>query len=145
MLKEGASILQAIIPVLILDINDGIAGDIENMLAQYSNEFEISKHNSIENSIQLLHQNQQIITILFTVDRFDLTASTNLAMVTKTFPEKNIIIIAKEACTEHGLEALKLGAKDYLFYSELTPNNLGRILQYAEQRSQIQQKNQKNY
>jgi len=144
MLKERASVIQDIQPVLILDINNGLAVDIESMLTQYDNEFEVLQKNNIENAIQFLQNSPQIITVLLAINSFEIQESTHLANLAKSFPEKNVIVIANEGRMEHGLEALKLGAADYLFYSDLTPTSLGRIVQYAEQRVQIQQKNQKD-
>jgi len=138
MLKEGATLIQIIHPVLLVATTPAQVEEIEFMLNQEETvQFEVVSCASCTDAFNLLESEPIYTTILLKLSFPNKTSAHILGELVKKFPDKSIIIIADEAYKDEGVNLIKEGAQDFILQSELNTKRLSRAIRFAEERNKI--------
>jgi len=138
MLKEGATLIQIIHPVLLVATTPAQVEEIEWMLNQEETaQFEVVSCASCTDAFNLLEKEPIYTTILLNLSMPNRTSAHLLGELVKKFPDKSIIVLADEAYREEGINLIKEGAQDFILQSELSTVRLSRAIQFAAERNKI--------
>jgi len=138
MLKEGATLIQTIHPVLLVATTPAQVEEIEYMLTQEESvQFEVVSCASCTEAFNLLDNEPIYTTILLNLALPNKTSAHLLGELVRKFPDKSIIVLADEAYREEGINLIKEGAQDFILKSELNTARLSRAIQFAAERNKI--------
>lgn len=124
------------INILLIEDNKGDARLIEIYLHQLADRtFDITHACHLKDGLKLLDE-QHFDIILLDLTLPDCTGLDTFKKISDPFPEVPVVVLTGLEDEELGLNAVKLGAQDFLTKKQLESNLLGRSIRYAIERKQ---------
>ena len=125
--------------VLLIEDNPGDARLFEEYLAESSPTFTLRHEETLETGLGALRDEQPDVLVV-DLGLPDSNGAETVKAVAGTVPEIPIVVLTGQEDLEVALLAQEAGAAEYLRKEELTPALTGRTLQWAAQRTHMQQK-----
>ncbi len=123
--------------ILLVEDSPSDALLMQEALAQVRNRsFEIKVTNHLERALKHL-ASETYDAVLLDLSLPDSTGLETLSRVLDLAPDLPVLVITALDDEETGVQAVQLGAQDYLVKNQLQPNILGRAISYAVERQHL--------
>jgi len=125
--------------VLLIEDNPGDVRLVEEMLKESGeDDFALRHVGSLQSGISLLSQDCGSQVILLDLELPDVSGLETLRRIAPFAEEASVVVITGSQDERLGIEALKVGAVDYLIKDQIDGRQLRRILHYAVERHHMQ-------
>jgi PAS domain S-box-containing protein len=125
--------------VLLIEDSEADRVLIGAMLAERpANGFQIVARESLEAGLAWLHQGEAVVAVLLDLSLPDSHGLETFRAVRQAAPQLPIVILTGNDDEHAALEAMQLGAQDYLFKNSLTGELLQKSLRYAIERKRLE-------
>ncbi len=125
--------------VLLIEDNPGDARLVEEMLKESgTDDFELKQAGSLQSGLRILSEGCGNQVILLDLELPDVCGLETLRRIAPFAEEASVVVITGSQDERLGIEALKVGAIDYLIKGQIDGHQLRRILHYAVERHYMQ-------
>lgn len=125
--------------VLLIEDNPGDARLVEEMLKESgTDDFELKQAGSLQSGLRILSEGCGNQVILLDLELPDVSGLETLRRIAPFAEEASVVVITGSQDERLGIEALKVGAIDYLIKGQIDGHQLRRILHYAVERHYMQ-------
>jgi len=124
--------------VLLIEDNPGDARLVEIFLSESDlANCEVINKTSLSDGLDLLRTGEEFAAILLDLSLPDSRGFETLETVVSQFPQNNIIVLTGFSDKEMGVQAVKLGAQDYLVKGEFDSDELTKTLRFSIERNKV--------
>ena len=131
------------INILIVEDNTGDVVLIKNALKESNLDCRITHKETLAEGIREIKKGH-VDSILLDLGLPDSSGIETLTRITELATDCSIVILTGNADEQLGVEAMKMGAHDYVIKSNLAPSSLPRIIRYAFERKEVERLLQKH-
>ena len=131
------------INILIIEDNIGDVVLIKNALKESTLDCTINHKETLAEGILEIKKGH-VDSILLDLGLPDSSGIETLTRITELATDSSIVILTGNADEQLGVEAMKIGAHDYVIKSNLAPSSLPRIIRYAFERKEVERLLQKH-
>jgi len=133
-----ANAKKAVCKVLIIEDDEFDAAITKELLERHAiRDFQVTRAKTLKAAIEVLGQNQFDITLV-DMGLPDSSGLMTIREVIRASAETPIVVLTGNDDTQHALEAMQMGAQDYLPKSLLNSKSLERVVEYSIHRKTIQ-------
>ena len=124
--------------VLLIEDNPGDARLVEIFLSESDlANCEVINKTSLGEGLEALRTGQEFAAILLDLSLPDSRGFETLETVVSEFPQNNIIVLTGFSDKDMGVQAVKLGAQDYLVKGEFDSDELTKTLRFSIERNKV--------
>lgn len=124
--------------VLLIEDNPGDARLVEIFLSESDlGNCEVLNKTSLQEGLEVLKTGEEFAAILLDLSLPDSRGFETLETVVSQFPHNNIIVLTGFSDKEMGVQAVKLGAQDYLVKGEFDSDELTKTLRFSIERNKV--------
>ena len=124
--------------LLIVDDNDSYLELLNSVFSKNDSNFNIINATSLSDTLVKI-SNDHIDIVLLDLGLTDSTGLDTLLTVRNSAPDIPVIVITGQQDKSNALEAVQLGAQDYLIKGETVLSNIVRTVEYSLERHKVQQ------